>query len=246
MSAITRELSGYPPILGLVGPLGSGKTTLANAVVDLVKGQRLSCAGPIRDMLHALGIPREDLTTNKNKPQPWLHHLTSRAMLKSLGTEWGRELVGPDIWINAVLRAAEKVGPRGASIVIDDIRFDNEARAVKEAGGHLFFVYHYGVGYSYAHPSECGLLDWDRLDGVTDLETGVACPYGPEWDTGFEDIIRPMPWWAKFALGRKLFGSKRPPIISTRLKPVTESASEVVRSWNLLTEGEATAHARAL
>lgn len=244
MSDITRELGNLPPILGLVGPLGCGKTTTADAIAARVRGKRQSCAGPIRDMLAALGVPREDLTQHKNKPQEWLHGLTSRAMLKSLGTEWGRTYVGPDIWINAVLRAAAQEGARGRPIVIDDIRFDNEARAIKEAGGHLLFVYHYGIDYSYAHPSECGLSDWSLLDGLINVENGwVVAPSMIE-ALGYDDIVCARPWWARWAWGRRLFGSKQPPTASGKLRHPDEIATRVVEHWNLLTRGGATDHAR--
>lgn len=59
--------SHYPPILGLVGPLGCGKTTSANALATHLDGRRLSCAGPIREMLVALGIDYDLLTLRKNE-----------------------------------------------------------------------------------------------------------------------------------------------------------------------------------
>lgn len=246
MTDISSELKGYPPILGLVGPLGCGKTSTADAIVALVKGRRLSCAGSIRNMLHALGIPHNDLTLHKNKPQPWLHNCTSRAMLKSLGTEWGREMVGPDIWINAVLRAAEQDGPRGAPVVCDDCRFDNETAAIKRAGGHVFFVYHPGVGYSYSHPSECGLSDWSVLDGVIDLETAKIVSPSKIVEWGYDDIIRYRPWWARWKWGRRLFGFKQPPTVAEGLEEPSAVASKVVEHWNLLTRNAASDYARIL
>lgn len=225
LSRILPDMN-YPPILGLVGPLGCGKTTTADAIAKMVHGRRLSCAGPIRDMLVALGVSREDLTKNKNKPQAWLHDRSGRQLMQSLGTEWGRVVVGPDIWINAVIREA---GGGEAPIIVDDIRFDNEAAAVKVAGGQLLYV-HSDIDYTYAHLSECGLSDWSVLDGVLDLETPNVWRNTGSTRPWFHP--RNRPWWSYFKLGRKLFSSRpvRPDVGSLAAPDMV--ASLAVAYWS--------------
>jgi len=88
------------------------------------------------------------------------HHypeLSPRIMLQSLGTEWGREVCGDDVWINQVINSAERVlngevyerevGFLNAErdrphtgVVVSDVRFNNELHAIKAAGGKIVKV----------------------------------------------------------------------------------------------------------
>ena len=84
--------------------------------------------------------------------------ISPRVMLQYLGTEWGRESVDPDIWVNYFFRVAKRVLegweydhrvglvgipaqkkiPNG--IVVSDVRFNNELEAIKRMGGKLVKV----------------------------------------------------------------------------------------------------------
>jgi len=88
------------------------------------------------------------------------HHypqLSPRIMLQSLGTEWGRQEVDEDIWINELISTATKVlqghdysREEGISanktmvipngVVVSDVRFKNELDAIHTAGGKLIRV----------------------------------------------------------------------------------------------------------
>jgi hypothetical protein len=60
-----------------------------------------------------------------------------RRLLQRLGTESIREYYGDDIWVNRGLKSAAAVnGP----VVITDVRFPNEADAIKRAGGVLIRI----------------------------------------------------------------------------------------------------------
>lgn len=201
----------------------------------------MSCASPIRDMLVALGIDRAATEgTRKNDPIDWLNYRTSRMMLKSLGTEWGRTYVGEDIWINSILRQASK---SKVPIICDDCRFDNEVRAIKEAGGHLMYVNRPCCEYTWEHPSECGLSNWDDVSAVIGLSSAtVICrPLA-------EELFPIRPWWANWRLGQLMacyWHKKFPrPGPGTNLHRATEIASEVVRVWNKLTLNEVALYAR--
>jgi hypothetical protein len=60
-----------------------------------------------------------------------------RRLLQRLGTESIREYYGDDIWVNRGMEIADEVsGP----VVITDVRFPNEADAIKRAGGVLIRI----------------------------------------------------------------------------------------------------------
>lgn len=129
-------------IIGLYGPQRVGKTTVAEAITKVDPGaswKRLSFADPIRAMLAAI-LPAEQLSplADKSKPLKVLGGKTSRDALKLLGTEWGRQLIDQDIWLNALLNKARD--NNWYNIVIDDLRMDNEYKAIKDLGGFVVRV----------------------------------------------------------------------------------------------------------
>lgn len=87
------------------------------------------------------------------------HHypeISPRIMLQHLGTEWGRQEVDNDIWVNAMIIAAEQVlegqkydketgfdgerCPPPVGVVVSDVRFFNELAKIKEADGKILKV----------------------------------------------------------------------------------------------------------
>ena len=69
--------------------------------------------------------------TKNNYPQP-----SPRILLQTLGTEWGRT-VDPDLWVNTTLKETA----RHQKVVISDVRFENEARAIIAAGGRVVRIF---------------------------------------------------------------------------------------------------------
>lgn len=68
-------------------------------------------------------------------------YLTPREALQTLGTEWGRGC-HIDTWIRLAMRRATNLLNANAAplIVLTDVRFINEARVIKETGGHIWRV----------------------------------------------------------------------------------------------------------
>ena len=62
--------------------------------------------------------------------------LTPRKLLQLLGTEAGREIIHPNIWVNALFGDYDK----DSNWVITDVRFPNEAQAIKDRGGVVIRV----------------------------------------------------------------------------------------------------------
>ena len=150
-----------PYLIGLYSPApGCGKTTVADL---LIEHQRVSFAAPLKravcNMLHELGLP--DFTyayTDKEAIIPELG-VSARHMMQTLGTEWGRACVHPDFWVMIARAKTQRIINDGVSVVIDDVRFPNEAAMVFELGGELWRIDRPGVSYDGSHESEGGLED---------------------------------------------------------------------------------------
>lgn len=128
-------------ILGLIGPKGCGKSTLAHALWEIGGWSRQPFAGPLKLMLDALlkyqnvGDDVIDLMLNgsmKETPTPFLGGHSARHAMQTLGTEWGRDCIARNFWIEVWKHSTSTAR---ASIVVEDVRFANEARAIKELDG---------------------------------------------------------------------------------------------------------------
>lgn len=163
-------------LIGIAGRAGSGKDTAGSHLVEQHGFQQYAFADPIRAMLGALGaFPAADLINRDTKEVviDWLGK-SPRQMAQTLGTEWGRELVHPQLWVLMAQRRWDAAKAAGHSLVITDVRFENEARWIRSQGGHVIGLDRPGVEVVSAHASEQAdfedLCDWFiRNDNTIDI-----------------------------------------------------------------------------
>lgn len=98
---------------------------------------------------------------------------TYRWLLQVIGADMFRTIIGEDVWVNALF-ADYKGTPRNMRLVgdpmedfpnwiITDVRFPNEADAIKERGGKLIRLERVMETYS-DHPSETSLDNYLKFD----------------------------------------------------------------------------------
>src|SRR6516164_7143907 len=111
-------------VLGLCGLAGSGKTTAAVHLVSQFGYQRIRFADPLKDMLrYGIGLTDTHIEGElKEIPLKALCGKSPRWAMQSLGTQWGRDCIGEQFWVNAWLRRVEESDP-DKPIVADDVRF---------------------------------------------------------------------------------------------------------------------------
>jgi len=156
-------------LIGMCGAAGSGKDTVAS----ILGFERVAFADPLYEMVAIVtGMTPDEMRDREAKERPidWLGGHSPRQLLQTLGTEWGRNTVSQTIWIDTAMRRVQRLLDEGKNVVITDVRFDNEAAAIKAAGGVVWQVVRGagGIhGLAARHASEAGIspLLVDRVLG---------------------------------------------------------------------------------
>ncbi|MPZ19526.1 MAG: deoxynucleotide monophosphate kinase [Luteitalea sp.] len=139
-------------LIGFTGRIGAGKSTAARALYN--RGfTRVRFAGPLKAMMACLGLSEQEVDGSlKEEPCDLLCGKTPRYAMQTIGTEWGRQMIGDDIWIRAFKRAVQDYPYR--MLVCDDVRFQNEANAIRELGGAVVRVVRGDSAGAVGHASE--------------------------------------------------------------------------------------------
>lgn len=162
-------------IIGLTGNMGCGKTTVCNIITDFsrIPVIKTKFAKPLYDMQEML---YNSISSVYTRPYTFVK---DRKLLQFLGTDWGREVLGPDIWVNLwknrleeVELSMEEMNISNYIVLVDDVRFDNEAVAVTERNGIVLSINRTKeknvVGAELTrHKSENG-IDFKYVDYVVD------------------------------------------------------------------------------
>jgi hypothetical protein len=133
-------------IVGFVGLIGSGKDTAADYLCNVHGFRRDSFANTLKDAVSVIfGWDRTLLEGRTSESRAWreqvdawwserlnLPNLTPRWILQHWGTEVCRQGFHDDIWIASL---ENKMRRTTDSIVISDVRFPNEIKAIHDAGG---------------------------------------------------------------------------------------------------------------
>lgn len=133
-------------IIGFVGFIGSGKDTAADYLVNCHGFRRDSFANTLKDAVaQVFGWDRTLLEGRTAEARKWreqldvwwserlnIPELTPRWVLQQWGTEVCRQGFHDDIWIASLENKMRKTKD---NIVISDVRFPNEIKAIHNAGG---------------------------------------------------------------------------------------------------------------
>lgn len=115
-------------LIGIAGKARSGKGTAAQYLLNKLGTDWYSAsfADPMKEMLNVIGVDTgdnfKDLPVNQ-------YGVSTRYMLQTLGTEWGRNLIDSNFWVDvfANMNAYQ-------CVIVPDVRFDNEADLIREFG----------------------------------------------------------------------------------------------------------------
>jgi adenylate kinase family enzyme len=126
-------------ILGLIGNKQVGKTTFADYLVKEYGFKTIAFADPIKEGAKIMfDLSEEQVNGDLKEVVDKRWGLTPRKILQTLGTDCCRNTFGKDIWIKRLQFELQKM--KDINVIVSDIRFPNEAKAVKEMGGHLIKI----------------------------------------------------------------------------------------------------------
>lgn len=156
-------------LLGLCGYAGCGKDTAAQVLIEEFHFQRVAFADPIKQALLTLNpyVPNPENNgfqriSEFSEGRDWANvkeYAEVRRLMQIIGTEVGRNLFDPDIWVKlaeAKLASTLSVG----HTVVTDVRFPNEARLIKKHGGLLIRIGRPGYGAVNEHVSDRASENW--------------------------------------------------------------------------------------
>ena len=138
-------------IIGVCGFIGCGKDTVADYLVNFHEYRRESFADSLKesgaavfgwDRIMLEGRTKESREWREQVDKWWAERfdmptLTPRWVLQSWGTEVCRKTFHDDIWIASI---ENKLRQSKDNIVISDVRFPNEIKAIKNLGGKIIWV----------------------------------------------------------------------------------------------------------
>jgi len=157
-------------VLGITGRAGSGKSTFAKFVKDQAPNALvLPFAAKVKEIAKSMGWDGE-----KDEK--------GRRLLQLIGTECGRECVSDDVWVDlwydTLIKTAINRWP--LVVIADDVRFDNEAAAIKALGGSVIKLTGRNNGLGTEHKSEQSISNdlvdvrIDNSDGIQQLRQEAA------------------------------------------------------------------------
>ena len=165
----------FPPLIALYSPGAShGKTETAKILVAEYGYLPVKMAGPLKAMLRTFlleasvapeMVDRYIEGDLKEAVVPEVG-VTSRHLMQSLGTEWGRDCIKPDLWASMAITRIRSLLKAGKRVVVDDMRFREEYHALSLLSARMIKVTRISKliesqTTKAGHRSEGGLADLD-------------------------------------------------------------------------------------
>lgn len=145
--------------IGITGKAGAGKDALAE-VFTAWGVKRLALADALKAAVATVaGEAPEPYHTQDGKAEHSTVLGTSRRIALQVVGKALRESLGPDVWVRRLLAEWERLGR--PDTVITDVRYNNEAEAIRKLGGTILLVTRPNnealTGEAALHDSERGI-----------------------------------------------------------------------------------------
>lgn len=164
----------------MTGLARSGKDHAANYLAKHMNLHKYAFAEPLKTMLKSVfGDHFHEGDRSGICPETGKSY---REMMQTLGTEWGRQLMDENVWVNLVNRRWGEVeagchlvneykdykghhAKLAEGMILSDVRFDSEAQWIRDHGGMVIMIVRPGVepvgvaGHASERGVSRGLID---------------------------------------------------------------------------------------
>jgi len=132
------------PVIGLTGAAGSGKDTAADALREHHRFIKLSFAEPVYEMMSIVTLTPVEVLRDRSTKEAVITKMgvSPRKLGQTLGTEWGRNMINQNIWVDHLDARLHDIELRTGlvGLVISDVRFQNEVDYVHSLGGEVWRI----------------------------------------------------------------------------------------------------------
>ena len=163
-------------LIGIIGKIGSGKTTVTNHLVSKYLFKEYAMALPLKNACKELfRLSDEQLNGSleqKEEPDPRWFGASPRKILQFVGTDLLRNQIdtimpglGQDIFVNS-FKLWYNEQRIGTHVVVSDVRFQNETDIIRKLGGYLIKLERPDIDDTSDHSSETGvdnILDYNMI-----------------------------------------------------------------------------------
>lgn len=177
-------------LIGIAGKARSGKDTAAAYLVQKHGLVKYSFADPLKAGIRAMfGLTEEHVNGDlKETVIPWLG-TSPRRLMQTLGTEWGREIVRPDLWVLLAQRQWDHLklatdDTFHCGMIVPDIRFEDEADFIRRNGGLVIHLFRDDAQEVEKHKSESGVSFYPSRD-LAVLNNGTIEELHEKLEAGF-------------------------------------------------------------
>ena len=180
-------------IIGIAGPAGSGKDTVAKAIRDELgheKTVRIAFADTLKEAVKLIyRFSDKQVYGDKKEDEDKYWDVTPRHVLQQMGTEVARTL-DPDIWIKSFhLRLMEPGYGQDNRIltIIPDVRYSNEATWIRKHGvlwhiqGRVSHIENDHASEKFIEVSKRDLI-FDNSDSLWSVPRHVASKLTESWE----------------------------------------------------------------
>jgi hypothetical protein len=173
-------------IIGFCGYPYNGKSEAAKRLVDNYAFIKMNFADNLKRMILTLrGVEHRHVYGTKADKEEIIEGLgvSGRYLMETLGTQWGRDMIKPSLWVDQSISSALNHLSMGSSVVYDDVRFHNEVTAIKDSGGIVIRIVRPGIEPDLTLPANREIADLkdDML---------ISNHYsGPQWEHNLEKMI---------------------------------------------------------
>lgn len=165
-------------ILGITGQKGVGKSMVASYLEEHHGFERMAFADSLKEAAKTVFQLDDQHVYTREGKSTYLDRwgMDVRTILQKFGTEVGRQ-IDEDVWVKSVGAKIDRLDHD--RVVIEDVRFENEAEYIRERGGKIWGILRPGHEPSWPednpeyHKSEFEMwASWHKMVDITFANVG--------------------------------------------------------------------------